>query len=147
MLHKLISRNPDLKQFWDEGYEIEIVEGHLLIHHVPYVDSSAKIKYGTLVSTLNLAGDVTVKPDTHVAYFIGDAPCDKRGHVIAAILNSSSPQQLSANIRINQTFSSKPADGYPDYFVKITTYVNIISTPAKSIDDSVTEKTFRVIQP
>lgn len=147
MLHKLISRNPDLKQFWDEGYEIEILDGHLLIHHVPYVDSSANIKYGTLVSTLNLAGDATVKPDTHVAHFIGDVPCDRTGRVISAILHSTSPQQLSTNIRISHTFSSKPPGGYPDYFAKMTTYANIISGPAKSIDDRVTEKTFRVIEP
>jgi len=114
---------------------------------VPYVDSSAKIKYGTLVSTLHLAGDATLKPDTHVAYFIGEAPCDKSGRVISAILNSSSPQQLTTNIRINHTFSSKPANGYADYFEKMTTYVNVISGPAKSLDDCVTEKTFRVIEP
>jgi uncharacterized protein DUF6791/ThiF family protein len=147
MSHRLISRNADLRRFWDEGYEIELVDGHLLINQVPYVDSSAKIKYGTLVSTLHLAGDATLKPDTHVAYFIGDAPCDKNGSVISAILNSSSLMQLTANLRINHTFSSKPANGYADYFEKMTTYVNIISGPAKSLDDSVTEKTFRIIEP
>src|SRR6476659_7304715 len=147
MSHRLISRNADLRRFWDEGYEIELIDGHLLINQVPYVDSSAKIKYGTLVSTLHLAGDATLKPDTHVAYFIGDAPCDKNGSVISAILNSSSLMQLTANLRINHTFSSKPANGYADYFEKMTTYVNIISGPAKSLDDSVTEKTFRIIEP
>lgn len=147
MSHRLISRNADLRRFWDEGYEIEIVDGHLLINQVPYVDSSAKIKYGTLVSTLHLAGDATLKPDTHVAYFIGDAPCDKNGSVISAILNSGSLMQLTASLRINHTFSSKPANGYADYFEKMTTYVNIISGPAKSLDDSVTEKTFRIIEP
>lgn len=147
MPHKLISLNTDLKRLWDEGYEIEILDGHLLVHHVPYLTSSIKVKYGTLVSTLALAGDATVKPDTHVTYFIGEAPCHKNGQVISAILISSSPQQLSPAIQINHTFSSKPSDGYRDYFEKMTTYVNIISGPAKSIDPSVTEKTFIVIEP
>jgi hypothetical protein len=147
MLQKLISHSPDLRRFWDEGYEVEVRDNHLLLHHVPYLNSSSEIKYGTLVSTLNLAGDVTLKPDTHVAYFIGETPCDKAGCVISAILNSSSPEQLTPNIRVHHTFSSKPTNGYADYFEKMTTYLGIISSPAKSLHDSVTEKTFVVVAP
>lgn len=146
MSRKLISRSPDLKRLWDEGYEVDILDGHLLIHHVPYLNSSVEIKYGVLVSTLNLAGDITVKPETHVAYFVGDTPCDKSGQVISAILNSSQPVRLSPNLLVPHTFSSKPPSGYQDYYDKMTTYVNIVSGPAKSINESVTEKTFVVIE-
>jgi hypothetical protein len=147
MSHQLINLSPDLKRLWDEGIDIEIKNGHLLVHKVPYLNSSKEIKYGTLVSTLNLAGNVTCKPETHAIYFIGDAPCHKDGSVFSEIIHSSANKELVENVVVNHLFSSRPQDGYSDYYEKICTYINIIPAPAKSIDDSVTEKTFKVIKP
>jgi len=100
--------------------------------------------YGTLVSTLNLAGDRTTTPETHVAYFIGELPCDKNGNPIQSIINSTAQQVLGGRITVNVTFSSKPKDGYKNYYDKISTYLSIICNPAKSLDDSVTERKFKV---
>lgn len=147
MLHQLINLSSDLKRLWDEGLEIEIKDGHLLVHHVPYLNSSGKINYGTLVSTLNLAGNKTITPETHVVYFIGDYPCNKDGSIIKQIEHSSNVQNLSNNIIVNHSFSNKPQNGYNDYYEKITMYTEIISGPAKSFDNSVTEKTFNIIEP
>ncbi len=144
MLPQLISHSPDLFQLWEEGLSLEIRDGYLLVHDVPFVNSRKAIDYGTLVSTLNLAGDKTTTPETHVAYFIGDIPCDKEGNPIQSIINSPAPQALSAGIFINVTFSSKPKDGYKNYFDKITTYLSIICNPAKALDDTVTERKFKV---
>jgi len=145
MSHPLISHNPDLKRLQDEGIEIEIQGGYLVVHHIPYLRSATEVRYGILVSTLALAGERVQKPDTHVAYFIGEVPCDKSGNPIHAIINASARTQLAEKIVIDHTLSAKPQNGYADYFEKITTYINIISAPAKSIDPSVTEKTFRVL--
>lgn len=145
MLPQLISHSPDLLQLWEEGLSLEIKDGHLLVHDVPYVSSRKAIDYGTLVSTLNLAGDKTTTPETHVAYFIGGIPCDKDGNPIQSIINSTAPQALSVGIFINATFSSKPKEGYKNYYDKITTYLSIICNPAKALDDSVTERKFKVI--
>ena len=54
MQQELISRNNDLKCLRDEGYEVEIRGGYLLIHHVPYLNSEKNACFGTLVSTLTL---------------------------------------------------------------------------------------------
>ncbi|GIL23950.1 MAG: hypothetical protein BroJett042_24630 [Bacteroidota bacterium] len=144
MLPQLISHSPDLLQLWEEGLSLEIRDGYLLVHDVPFVNSRKAIDYGTLVSTLNLAGDRTTTPETHVAYFIGGLPCDKEGNPIHSIINSPTPQALTAGIFINVTFSSKPKDGYKNYFDKMTTYLSIICNPAKALDDSVTERKFKV---
>ncbi|GAB5524636.1 MAG: ThiF family adenylyltransferase [Roseivirga sp.] len=146
MLHKLISHNTDLKRLWEEGYELLIKDGHLLIQNIPYVNTGREIKYGTIVSTLNLSGEKTLKPETHVVYFQGEVPCKKSGQPIRGILNSSGHRMLTANIRVDHTFSSKPRDGYPDYFEKMNTYATIISSPATSLDESVTGRTFKVTQ-
>lgn len=146
MSQQLINRSPDLKRLRDEGYDVEVKSGHLLVKHLPYVNSSKEIKFGTLVSTLSLAGDVTTKPDTHVAYFSGDHPCHRDGSEIDKIKHQSSQQQLAGDLVVNHSFSSKPSAGYENYYEKMTTYAAIISSPAQSIDPNVTAKTFPVIE-
>jgi hypothetical protein len=146
MSQQLINRSPDLKRLRDEGYDIEVRSGHLLMKHVPYVNSSKDIKFGTLVSTLSLASDVTTKPDTHVSYFAGDHPCHKNGTEIDKIKHQSVQKRLDSDLVIHHSFSSKPSAGYEDYYEKMTTYAAIISGPAQSIDPNVTAKTFPVIE-
>jgi len=145
MYQKLISHSPDLKRLRDEGYEIEIQNGFLLVHHIPYVNSRREINYGILISELTLNGSQTTKPASHVIFFKGEHPCDKNGNIIQAISHSTSNQTLFGSFVVNHTFSNRPADGYNDYFDKISTYAEIISAPAKSIDNTQTEKTFKLI--
>lgn len=146
MSQKLIDHSPDLKALRDEGYEIEVLNGFLLIHHIPYVNSARIICYGILVCQLNLiTNERTAKPNTHVIYFQGEHPCDKNGNIIRAIQHTSSTQILFGNFVVNHSFSNKPSEGYQDYYQQVKRYSDIISAPAKSIDDKVTEKTFKAI--
>ena len=78
MSERLISRSADLGRLRDEGYNISVVAGYLVVRDVPYVDSGAAIRRGTLVSTLTLEGETTTKPDTHVVSFAGEMPCATR---------------------------------------------------------------------
>lgn len=144
MLQQLINHSPDLKRLQDEGYELEVKGGYLLIHHIPYVNHVREVKYGILVSELSLANSQrTIKPSTHVINFIGEYPCNADGSIITAIQHSNQ-QNLGHGIVINFSFSNKPQNGYADYYEKVSTYGTIISSPAKSIDPLVTEKTFRI---
>jgi len=145
MYQKLISHSSDLKRLRDEGYEIEIQNGFLIVHHIPYVNAGKEINYGILISELSLSSNQTTRPATHVIYFKGEHPCDRNGNIIQAISHSNSTQTLFGNFIVNYTFSNKPSNGYEDYFEKISTYAEIISGPAKSIDNTVSEKTFKVI--
>jgi hypothetical protein len=148
MSQQLISRSPDLQRLRDEGYDIEVRSSYLLVKNVPYVNSRKEIKFGTLVSDLSLAGDVTTTPGTHVAYFAGDHPCDKNGSELHRIKHGSARQQLGPNLEVNHAFSSKPLSGrYADYYEKMTTYVAIISSPAHALDPCVTAQTFPVVEP
>ncbi len=145
MLQQQINRSPDLKRLRDEGYEIEVKGGYLIVHHIPYVNSNKEMKFGKLISTLSLNNDVTIKPDNHVINFMGEHPCNRDGSIITAIQHTALNQQLFNGIIFNFSFSNKPPKGYGDYYEKVTRYVEIISAPAKSIDKSATAKTFKVI--
>ena len=148
MCHKLINRSPDLKRLRDEGHELEIRGAHLLVHHVPYVNSRKEIAYGTLVSTLNLSAEATTKPETHVMHFIGEHPCNLDGSIIQSIQYGSGDQVLDPKLGLttNHSFSNKPAEGYKDYYEKVTSYIRVIASQAEAIDPSVKAKTFKVIE-
>lgn len=138
MSQQLINHSQDLKRLRDEGYEIEVRGGYLLIHHIPYTNQNKEIQYGTLVTTLHNIQD-------HVISFIGDNPCEIDGTVITAIQHNNTDTVLNNQITVNRSFSNKPAAGYPNYYEKVKRYADIISAPAKYLDPLVTEKTFKVI--
>jgi|SRR5690554_1884068 len=140
MSQQLISLNQDLKRLRDEGYHIEVHGGHLIVRHIPYVNSKREVKMGALVSTLCLSGNKTLKPDTHVMLFAGEQPCNKNGKVIQGIAHTNANQRIKDDVVVQRQFSNKPKAGYGDYYEKVITYANIISSPAKAIDASVTER-------
>ncbi len=145
MLQQLISHSPDLKRLQDEGYDLEVKGGYLFIHQIPYVTNQREVKRGILVSELSLANNsTTTNPSTHVINFIGEFPCNNDGSIISAIQHGSHNQDLGNGIIINHSFSNKPQNGYPNYYEKVSTYAKIISAPAKSLDSTLTEKTYRV---
>jgi len=146
MSQQLINHSPDLKKLRDEGYEVEIRSNYLLINNVPYLNSQKDIKYGTLVSELTLKGDITTTPSTHVVSFAGEYPCNKDGSEISQIKHQSINLTIDGGLVANHSFSNKPSSGYRDYYEKMTRYVEIISNPAASVDNSVTAKTFKVIE-
>jgi tRNA A37 threonylcarbamoyladenosine dehydratase len=141
------SRSSDLKRLVDDGYDVEIRDGHLLVHDVPYVTAGRKIARGTLVSTLDLAGEVTVTPTTHVAFWVGEHPCHADGTVLHEIAHGTA--QASGSLQVQASFSSKPVDrnGYDDYHHKMTTYIEMISAPALVLDPDVSARTYPVLRP
>lgn len=145
MSQRLIARSPDLQRLQDEGYEIQVKDGHLLVGHVPYVTPLRVVALGTLVSTLDLAGDQTAPPSSHVVSFAGDRPCHSDGTELAEVIHSSQRRELWPGFAVDHTFSSRPRDGYVDYHHKMTTYVDILSRHARRLDSTVTATTFPVI--
>lgn len=147
MSAKLISRNPDLQRLRDEGYEIDVRSGYLVLDSVPYVNDRREVTRGILVSTLTLSGERTARPDDHQVWFIGDRPCHANGTPITALGGGDpSVHTLAENLQANFRFSCKPADGYPDYHAKMTRYVEILSHPAAAIDPSASARTYRPIE-
>lgn len=146
MSNKLINRSTDLKRLRDEGYEIEVRGGHLIVHHIPYINSNREVKIGKLISTLLMSNEVTLKPDNHVINFMGEHPCNNDGSIITSIQHVAVNQQLFNDIILNHSFSNRPPNGYDNYYDKVTRYIELIIAPAKSIDPKVTANTFRVME-
>jgi len=143
----LISRNPDLKRLRDEGFEIEVHNGYLLIGHVPYVKAGKQVDYGTLASHLDFAGDATVRPTTHVALWVGDYPCDSRGAQFVSLVNDPNlRERIRDDLEARFSFSHKPAEGYANYYEKMTAYVRILEGEARALEPSATARTYPVVR-
>lgn len=142
MSHALISRSADLTRLQEEGYDVRVVEGHLLLCNVPYVNAKQEVRLGTLVSNLEMQGDITAKPQQHVAHFGGEHPCHADGRKFTEIEHGSATQTLAPGVEVNHSFSSKPAGGYADYYDKMTTYANMFSAEAQCIDPTATPRIY-----
>jgi hypothetical protein len=130
-----------LKRLQDEGYELEVKEGHAIIHHVPYLDAERKVQFGVLVSKLGMAGDRVTYNNDHVAFFQGSMPHHANGKPMKAVVNQSQPGTM-AGVPVNWMLSNKPTGGYRDYYDKFARYIQILSAEAQAVDPTVTAKTF-----
>jgi hypothetical protein len=141
-----IARSTDLSLLRAEGYDITVADGHLLVRDVPYVDSTRTVRTGVLACPLDLSGDITIPPSTHVMKFAGGYPCDPSGQELEAIKHSPISENIGG-VSFTFSFSSKPRPtGYTDYYEKVVTYVRMLSDQARARDRDADARTFPVIE-
>jgi hypothetical protein len=145
MSQKLLSLNPDLKRLQDEGYDVDVRNGFLVINSVPYVNARREVQIGCLVTDLTLNGDRTQQPGDHQVWFTGEFPCKQDGTLIAALGTNSARQTLYDGLQVDHRFSCKPPEGYKDYHEKMTRYVEIISAQATAIDPKASPRLYKPI--
>lgn len=145
MSRPLVSRSPDLQRLQDEGYAITITPVGLMLA-IPYVTSAGQVAHGRLVSELQIDGDHTGAPPTHVVSFVGahesDLPCDAQGQPLDALIHQYGPIPVGDGMNASCTFSRKPAAGYPNYYEKMTTYAEMLYGHVQAVDRSVRLCTF-----
>lgn len=144
MSRALFNLNPDLARLRSEGYFMRIQGSLLVMLEVPYVDAQRQVRFGTLVSSLDLAGDRTRKPETHVMHWDGDFPCNADGTPLQGISHAAPNSNLGHGLTARYSFSSKPNDlGYPDYHAKMSTYATIVAGPAAVLQPGISPRLFR----
>lgn len=148
MSRRPIDRSPALKKLRDEGFDIEVVDGYLLMHDVPYVNDKREIKCGILMSALDLTNDVAQSPKDHQAKWAGDCPCNEDGSIMQGLGPSPAPMVISGHhVTWNFSCKPKPTDKYDDFHHKMSHYAIKISGPAQASDPSVKAQTFKPRQP
>lgn len=140
MSQQLINHSDDLQRLQKLNLVMDIKNDFLFIHRIPYLTSSKEVKYGILVSRLQRAGHRTQPNPEHTTYFQGEMPCKLNGKPFNIVVNPNK-QVIADGFEVNFHFSSKPKPhGYSDYYHKMTTYINMITAPAKVIDENASEK-------
>ena len=138
------SRSPDLKRLIAEGYELELTgDGYLLARNIPYLDENHSIQRGTVVSKLEMNGDITVNPvNDHVAYFMGSAPHRWNGERLTPLADTNLVLADGRIAPYSMSLKSPTSEPYTDYFSKIEYHVQNIESEAKQLDADVTSQTF-----
>lgn len=147
MSERVINLNPDLKRLQDEGYELEVRAGCAIVHSVPYLDEHGNVQLGTLVSPLELNGDLvryTKNACKHIMYFQGTMPHRKNGEPLNGVLLNHNKCTL-ADVPTDMSFSNKPDGDYNDYYEKFTRYIQILSSEAQAVNPTITAATFKKI--
>ena len=145
MSARVISLNPDLKKLRDEGYELEIKEGHAIIHNVPYLNVDQTIQRGIFISPLRMNGDLVKYDGDHVIFFQGTHPYRADGQPMSGVVLDNHSGKMMVGLRVNFSFSNKPQGGYHDYYEKFARYIEILQVEAQAINPTATAKTFRRI--
>ncbi|KUF15772.1 ThiF family adenylyltransferase [Streptomyces silvensis] len=130
-------RDPDLSRLLDDGFDVVVQAGHLLVRHIPYVTEARTIEYGFLAYPVTVSGDRVVSDTDHRIWFGGSTPCDEHGRRLA--MANPESRAIAEGLQASFMLSSKPTpNGYPDQYSKVTAYARMVADQAQAIDSSVT---------
>lgn len=147
MCPKPIVHDPVIMRLQAEKYEMEVRNGHLLAHSIPYVTAQKEVKLGILITDLNGNIGTLGRPADHQVWFVGEYPCKHTGVPIEAIRHTSGSFKLFDGLEAQHRFSNKPAEGFLDYYSKMKSYITIISSEAAALDPDATPCTGNIIMP
>jgi len=101
-------------------YDVEIVQDKwLIIKRVPYLNKDLEIRYGIIVSDIEMTGnDVKVNLSNHPIYFAGEQPYRIDG--VKLNPNNSNKVELFPGFTVDFYFSYKLNRLYTDYYEKIS---------------------------
>lgn len=144
-----INRSPDLKRLRDDGYDIEVRAGFLVMHGVPYLAAPGRVERATIFTPLTLNDDVAQKPGDHQVFFVGETPQYAVGGQMTKLgLNGVGHQPLPGFIASHH-FSNKPrpTGTYTDYHHKMSHYAIMLEGEAQVAQPGVTAKEFKPHRP
>lgn len=145
---RLVRSSPDLARLVQDGYAVRLVNGFLVIDDIPFVDDAAQVQWGSFLCPLDLSGDTTTAPSTHVMCFVGGIPRDRNGRPIDGLVNDgvdrwSAGPDLTAACGFSQ---KKPEGNYTDFYEKVTYYAAMVTGPAQAVDPDTSPLTFKPVE-
>ncbi|MHB1240661.1 MAG: ThiF family adenylyltransferase [Gammaproteobacteria bacterium] len=148
MSPRQIVLDPDIQSLQDEGLSVEVVQGHLLVHKVPYVNGGGKVPQGIIVTDLSGNVGALGKPRDHQIWFAGEVPCYANGTPIRSFNRTDGRRELWPGFAVDHRFSCKPM-GQPDFplthSAKIRHYLSLIVPEAKAVEPEATPYVFEPV--
>lgn len=144
---RLVRSSSDLARLVQDGYAVRIVNGFLVVDGIPFVNDAGKVQWGAFLCPLDLTGDATARPNTHVMCFVGGMPRDKNGSPINGLINDGVERwSASADLTAACGFSQKPDGGYADFYEKVVSYAAMVVGHAQAIEPDASPLTFKPVQ-
>ena len=144
-LPRLVRDSPDLSRLVNEGYAVRICAGHLAIDDIPFVTAAGTVVRGSLVCPLDIQGETTTPPQTHVMWFT-EIPHSREGMELQALIHQRGPIQLADGLVAACSSSMKAhGSGYTNYYDKVVAYAGLIVGHAQAIDPTAIPTTFKPV--
>lgn len=144
----LTDPDPSIEQLLEEGYELELLHQHLLVHGVPYVNHCGEVCWGVLAApyTGNRVEGVSAQPKGHTIWLQGETPHHAASHKpMHGLINSSKDRRLFEGFVGNHYLSNKPNNQVPkNFYDLISHYHGLLSAEAQQIAPNVDGRTGRV---
>ena len=133
---------PDLhiQRLVDEGHEVTIDGGYLIVDRIPYVTSAREIAWGALICQYRSVDGVPQLDNDHQCWFSGSMPHRTDGTSLEGLLVSDKQAQTIAGRPVQMRFSNKPepiGDFFDNHYNKVTHYIRKLSRHARDIDPTV----------
>lgn len=137
------ARDGAIARLLDDGYDVVLHKGHLVVRRLPYLTRNLTgqgpalivLVDGQLILPVNeTSGVITDAIGDHQIWFEGREPCDENGRA----LGPRNPQDLGNGLHRESTMSFKPPGGaYRDVYHKVRHYVRMLRDAAATVDPNV----------
>lgn len=135
-------RNPSVARLIEEGFEIEIVHQHLLVHSIPYLNHAGELTHGTLACAYAELGEEDTKPSDHTFWLQGEHPHRANGQPMQHVVNHSNQQTLFDQFVGHHYLSNKTDDQFPrTFYEKVTHYHTLFVGEARVKDPNADGRT------
>lgn len=136
MSQQLTSLDPELQKLQSEGFELEVRDGLIIVHHVPYLNSKHDVLDGKLIFCFSPNGSSIGKPSDHTAHWVGTEPYCVDGTKVPSLINSFKGvwNGFEGVYYLSLYPDSLPNSSYPNFYKKIMTYYNTIAGHAIAMD-------------
>jgi hypothetical protein len=132
-----IAPDEQIARLVDDGYDMVLEGGHLVVRRLPYVGPSGLRTDGRLVLPVNYTHGVVTDATDHRIWFAGEEPRDEKG---APLASGGQAHGFGTNESADYLLSFKPPSGaYASLSEKIRQYARILLSTARHIDPSVTD--------
>lgn len=119
-----------------------------MMRHVPYLTTGGVVRHdGQLVSELTMSGDVAAPPGKHDLHFVGSVPCNAHGTRYDNIIAEEGSYNLGGGLVANFHLSAKPSQPYLSYYEKMTTYANLLTGAARTVEPTATAQLHLPVEP
>src|SRR4051812_12028064 len=132
-----IAPDAQIARLVDDGYDLVLEGGHLVVRRLPYVGPSGLRTDGRLVLPVNYTDGVVTDATDHRIWFAGEEPRDESG---TALGSGGQAHGFGTNESADYMLSFKPPRGaYASLSEKIRQYARILLNAARHVDPSVTD--------
>lgn len=140
-----IDRDPSLKRFRDEGYNVRYKDGHLIVWDIPYLNAQGELKRGKIICPADLQDGISSVPAAHTVHFSGEAPYDASGRPLPIVAGTGDFDMAGERWDLYLSVMPTVAQKYDNFYTKLATYATRISGPAIVVHPGVTAKTRQAV--